>query len=385
MKADDFRSAAADAAKQPRMELTRRLLLRSSLAASAWLTLCRSGVVAKPDPGPVDRLVAAYRTAWDVPALSLAYGRDGRILLAQAYGLAERHSRRAATPQSLFRIASLSKPITSAAIFTLVEAGSLRTGDRVFGRDGILRSFALRRRANWLQAITVEHLLTHTAGGWSNGEHDPMFHNTARSRTAFIQQTLDAHELEDPPGTSYAYSNFGYFLLGRVIEQISGVPYGQYVRQHVQAPLGISNMQLARKSPAEGEVHYYGLGRGDPYAVPVELHDANGGWIATPADLVRFALGVFSTEDKADVPVLFKPETLRQMTRVSTANPRYACGWSVSPDGDCWHSGGFDGAAGFLVHRHDGLAWAVLVNTRRAHSNMEKELHDLSWKIADGL
>jgi len=145
-------------------------------------------------------------------------------------------------------------------------------------------------------------------------------------------------------------------------------------------------MQLARKSPAEGEVHYYGQGRGDPYAVPVELHDANGGWIATPSDLVRFALGVFSARGaNADVPVLFKPETLRQMTHASVANPRYACGWSVSPGGDCSHSGGFDGTAGFLMHRHDGLAWAVLVNTRRAHSNMEKDLHELSWKIADAL
>lgn len=72
--------------------------------------------------------------------------------------------------------------------------------------------------------------------------------------------------------------------------------------------------------------------------MPVELHDANGGWSATPAGLVRFARGVFAAEGKADVPVLFKPETLRQMTRSSTANPRYACGWNVSPGGDCPHA-----------------------------------------------
>jgi CubicO group peptidase (beta-lactamase class C family) len=254
--------------------------------------------------------------------------------------------------------------------------------DHVFGSGGILKSFGLKKRSDWLQAITVEHLLTHTAGGWSNKEHDPMFHESQRDRTLFIQQTLDSYSLDAAPGIHYAYSNFGYFLLGRVIEKISGMAYGEFVRQHVRAPLGITDMQLATKKAVAREVHYYGYGRDDPYAVPVELHDANGGWIATPSDLVRFALGVFSADDKAGAPALLKPDTLRHMTRGSEANPEYACGWGVSPDGDCSHSGGFDGTASFLVHRHDGLAWAVVVNTRRAHSDMEKDLHKLSWDIA---
>jgi CubicO group peptidase (beta-lactamase class C family) len=362
--------------------LTRRCFLCSSLAASAWLSLGRGiCAAAKHDPSRVDALVEAYLAAYEVPGLSLAYGRGERIVFAQGYGLADRDEHSRATPQNLFRIASLSKAFTSAGIFTLVEAGRLRTSDPVFGPRSILRSFALRTHADWLQAITVEHLLKHTAGGWSNKEHDPMFHETNRERPIFIQQTLDSYPLDAPPGTRYAYSNFGYFLLGRVIEQVSGMPYGEYVRQYVQAPLGITDMQLAKKNAAAGEVHYYGEGRGDPYAVPVELHDANGGWIATPSDLVHFALGVFSAHDKAGAPALLQPKTLRQMTQVSVANPEYACGWNVSRDGNCFHSGGFAGTASFLMHRHDGLAWAVVVNTR-AHSEMEKDLHKLSWQIA---
>jgi D-alanyl-D-alanine carboxypeptidase len=363
--------------------LTRRCFLRSSLAASAWLTLGFGiRVSAQADTKRIDALVRAYLAAYDVPGLSLAYGRGEHIVLAQGYGLADRHDHRPVTPQSLFRIASLSKAFTSAAIFTLVEAGRLHTSDHVFGPSGILNRYALHRHADWLQAITVEHLLTHTAGGWSNHEHDPMFHDTDREPKAFLQHTLDSDSLDTQPGTHYAYSNFGYFLLGRVIEQVSGMPYGNYVRQHVQAPLGITNMQLGRKKAVADEVHYYGQGHGDPYAVPVELHDANGGWIATPTDLVHFALGVFAADDKVGAAALLKPETLREMTRGSRANPEYACGWSVSPDGNYFHSGGFDGTASFLMHRHDGLAWAVVVNTRRAHSEMEKDLHTLSWDIA---
>lgn len=365
--------------------LTRRQFLHSSLAASAYLSLGGRAALAKPDASRVDTLVREYLAAYDVPGLSLAYGRGERIVLAQGYGLADRHDHAPVTPQSLFRIASLSKPFTSAAIFTLVEAGKLRTSDAVFGSNGMLSTFALRKNADWLQAITVEHLLTHTAGGWSNHEHDPMFHETDRDRASFLQHVLDSDPLETPPGMRYAYSNFGYFLLGRVIERVSGMPYGEYMRQHVQAPLGITDMQLARKKAAPGEVHYYGQGRDDPYAVPVELHDANGGWLATPTDLVHFALGVFSADDKAGAPALLQPKTLRQMTQPSAANPEYACGWSVSPEGNCSHSGGFDGSASFLVHRRDGLAWAVVVNTRRAHSEMEKDLHRLSWEVAAAL
>jgi hypothetical protein len=102
----------------------------------------------------------------------------------------------------------------------------------------------------------------------------------------------------------------------------------------VQAPLGISEMQLARKSPAQGEVRYYGQGRGDSYALPIEVQDAHGGWIAPPADLVRFRPGSFFRGAQGDVPTLLKPETLRQMTRASGANPHCACGWSISPGGD---------------------------------------------------
>jgi D-alanyl-D-alanine carboxypeptidase len=365
--------------------LTRRSFLRFSLAAPAWLGLCGVCASAWTDESAADEPVKRYMAAYDVPALSLCYGRGKQILFVKGYGLADRHGREPLTPESLFRIASLSKPFTSAAIFRLVESGKLRTDDRVFGSGGILKSFALHERADWLQAITVRDLLTHTSGGWSNKEHDPMFHDRERSPADFLQHTLDADPLEYAPGTHYAYSNFGYFVLGRVIEHVSGMPYGDCVQQQVLAPLGITDMRLAQKKAAANEVHYYGQGHDDPYSLPIELHDANGGWIATPSDLVHFALGVFSAEDNAGAPALLKPEILQQMTRGSAANREYACGWRVSPEGDYSHSGGFDGASSFLVHRRDGLTWAVLVNTRRTHSDMEEDLHRLSRDIAASL
>ena len=360
------------------------MLTRRSFLYRSTVSLLGLSGVARAQAG-INGLVQTYMQTYDVPGLSLAYGRGPRIVYAQGYGWSNRRDKTQVSPQSLFRIASCSKSITSAAIYTLVQDGKLRTSDYVFGPRGILTDYSLRSQPDRLQAITVEHLLTHTAGGWGNEAGDPMFHTKENNRNRFLQHTLDSFPLSDPPGTAYAYSNFGYFVLGRVIEQVSGQPYEVYVREHVLTPLGVTDMRLAAKKAADDEVHYYGQGNDDPYAVPIELHDANGGWLATPSDLVHFALGVFSAEDKAGAPALFTAETLAKLTRGSAANPGYASGWGLSPEGDFSHSGGFDGTASFLVHRHDGLAWAILVNTRRAHSRMESDLHKLSWNIASTL
>ncbi|MGA2416714.1 MAG: serine hydrolase domain-containing protein [Candidatus Sulfotelmatobacter sp.] len=237
---------------------TRRSFLRCSLAGSVWFGLRGVYAAATADASAAERLVERYMAAYNVPGLSVCYGRGKQILFVRGYGLAERKGREPVIPQSLFRIASVSKPFTSAAVFTLVESDKLRITDRVFGLGGILNSFVLRRHTDWLQAITVHDLLTHTSGGWSNKEHDPMFHEKQRSPADFIQHTLDTYPVENAPGTRYAYSNFGYFVLGRVIEQVSGTPYGDYVQRHVLAPLAITDMQLAKKKAAPNEVHYYG-------------------------------------------------------------------------------------------------------------------------------
>ncbi len=338
------------------------------------------GAAAKPKPTGADALVEAYMSTYDVPGLSAAYGRGERIVFAEGYGHADRH--RQVSPQSLFRIASLSKPLprlpysrwSKRAACASATLSSAHMAFSTASRSENMRIGYRPSRWSICSRTRLEDGRTKKTTRCSTpGVATAAFSSNRRS--TFIT-------LEDPPGKSYAYSNFGYFLLGRVIEKVSGLPYGEYVRQHVQEPLGITDMRLGRNDPAPDEVHYYGHSRDDPYAVPVDLHDANGGWIATPSDLVHFALGVFSADDHAGAPALLKPETLRQLTRASVANPRYACGWSVSPDGNYFHSGGFDGTASYLMHRHDGLAWAVVVNTRRAHSDMEKDLHKLSWDIA---
>jgi CubicO group peptidase (beta-lactamase class C family) len=190
-------------------------------------------------------LARAFMQQYDVPGLSVAVGRAGTLVYEDAFGFADLEKREAVSPMHLFRIASVSKPITSVAIFSLIEEGRIRLTDRIFGPDAITGSdyemppYRLDRPR--VDDITVEHLLTHTAGAWRNSADDPMFMNLEMNHSQLIQWTLRNRPLDHSPGQNIAYSNFGYCVLGRVIEKVTGQPYAAYVRNSVLKRCGIDD------------------------------------------------------------------------------------------------------------------------------------------------
>lgn len=118
----------------------------------------------------------AFMRKYDVPGLSVAIARDGRLVYENPFGESNRQSGDRLTVSNLFRIASATKPITSTAIFTLIERGKLRQHDKVFGHGAILGAkFGKPPYKKWVEEITIDHLLTHTCGGWDNSSDDPMF------------------------------------------------------------------------------------------------------------------------------------------------------------------------------------------------------------------
>jgi len=316
---------------------------------------------------------------YHAPGLSVAIARHGQFVYRQGFGLANKDSGDRVTPASRFRIASLTKPITSVAIFTLIEQGRLGLDDLVFGAPGILKFDYGQSFPDLVTRITVRHLLTHTCGGWQNDGDDPMFQRPELNHRELITWTLQSHPLENEPGTHYAYSNFGFCLLGRVIEKISGQPYSEFVKQNVLSKCGVTEMQLAGNTLAQraaGEVIYYGQeGSGtNPYDMNVTRMDSHGGWIATPGDLVQFAMHVdgFKT-----TPNILRADTLRTMTTASTANPNYACGWCVNRIPNWWHSGSLPGTLTIMVRTGSGLCWAAFTNTRAEGLNLD----DMMWKM----
>src|SRR5262249_38619256 len=150
----------------------------------------------------------------------------------------------------LFRIASVSKPITAVAILQLAERGKLKLDDKVQGHLKYEPHFEDGGKFDerWRQ-VTIAHCLAHT-GGWDRDKsYDPMFqaNRMARSRKVelpILPEDIIRYQLGQPldfdPGERYAYSNFGYSLLGRIIEKVTGQPYEEYVQDEVLKPLSIT-------------------------------------------------------------------------------------------------------------------------------------------------
>lgn len=271
--------------------VTRRAILKSGLSAT---TLALSGVVGTTSPSqasdgmlqPEERAAISdvaydYMAKFKIPGLSVAIGKDGEIVYAEGFGVVSPLLETKVNPSHLFRIASISKPITSVGIFTLVEQGHLSPTDRVFGEHGILSEYQLPANDHFIGEITLDHLLTHTAGGWGNSKDDPMFVHQDMDHRHLIDWTLGNTPLSQQPGTRYAYSNFGYCLLGRVIEKITGQSYADYIRKSVLEPSQILGMRIAGNSlqdRADGEVICHRQeGDGQPYGMNVARMDSHGG------------------------------------------------------------------------------------------------------------
>ena len=338
-----------------------------------------------------------WAVKWRIPGGALAVAKDGRLVLARGYGWADVEDQEPVQPYSLFRLASISKPVTAVAVLKLVDEGALDLDGQVFPLLADLKPPPDARKDPRLSEVTTVQLMQHS-GGWDRRRgFDPMFIPDRAARAVGVQgpagcQTVVrfmlGQELSFEPGTRYAYSNFGYCVLGRLVERASGLSYQEYVKSRVLGPMGIQQMRIGAsllEDRAVGEVRYYShpgahIGRSilpdSSRWVPrphggfyLEAMDSHGGWIGSAIDLMRFVTALDGSRSTAFNP----PESLA----LSLSRPKpplwvgtpsyYGMGWSVRPMGDdaiWWHSGSLDGTVAILVRTHYGMSWAALFNSR---------------------
>eukprot|EP00759_Apiculatamorpha_spiralis_P036704 PhF_6_TR3697/c0_g1_i3/m.5268 len=276
--------------------------------------------------------------------------------MARGYGVADVDHKVPCTPQTLFRIASIAKGITALATLRACDEQLLNLDDAVFGNKGILSCYCTSDEGkggnednNFLSLITVRHLLTHTSGGWPNRPVCPMFTHPTLNHHELIHTTLRETPGTFPPlqapGTVCMYSNFGYCLLGRVLEKRTGLSYLDTVRKFVCDPIGgIEHMYLAADTP-EGryplEASYYNDPT-SPYDPVVSRMDANGGLVSTPTEMVRIGLGLKS---------LLSKEAYQELTRVDpVVRSELGGGWFCRGDGaQLWTCGSMAGTQSTLV------------------------------------
>ncbi|HSB15858.1 MAG TPA: serine hydrolase [Bryobacteraceae bacterium] len=398
--------------------------------ALLWLALCllplRSQAqtgIAVPELESFDQWMPDYLNRWNIRGASLAVAKDGRLVFARGYGLADVEAREPVEPESLFRIASVSKTLTAAGILKLVDEGKLDLEAKAFRLLDHLTPPPNTHPDPRLFEITVRQLLHHTGGfvkdknGVANS-NDPMrppmtdmasdalgVPRPASPET--IIRFMMGRPLDFDPGTDYAYSSFGYCVLGRIIEKVSGQPYADYVQQAVLAPSGISRMRLGRtrlRDRAPGEVRYYSdpmplytsvYGEGlvpFPYgAFSMEGIDASGGWIASAMDLVRFA----SALDGLHKPAVLKPEIVRLMLSPpsppvwSGQDTYYGLGWHVrtaAPEAYWWHFGGTPySSSAFLGRLPGGICLAVVLNGHVVAGDYWREMQSALTSAAENI
>ena len=360
-----------------------------ALAFATWASsecLSRRQAVAVPTAAQraaMAAMVAEFMNTWSVPGMSVAIARHGRLVFSQGYGLADPATGERVTPEHLFRIASVTKPITATAVFTLIERGKLQLTDRVFGPAGILGSDygAAPYGGPYVEDIAIDPLLTHSCGGWGTEANDPMFMNAGFDHAQLIRWTLANLPLTAPPGTRYQYSNFGFCLLGRVIEKLTGLPYAEFVGREVLARCGSAGMRIAGNTLADRvplEVTYHDQNGGDPYGINVRRMDSHGGWLARPADLVRFLLHVDGFPAPPDI---LSPRAIATMTSDNGLGANYARGWNVNSAGNWWHLGSLPGTSTVMVRTSSGFCWAALTNTRRTGPDLGPALDKIMWDV----
>jgi CubicO group peptidase (beta-lactamase class C family) len=226
--------------------------------------------------------------------------------------------------------------------------------------------------------------------------------------TETVIRSMKGKPLQFDPGQGFNYSNFGYVILGRVIERVSGMTYRDYVRTHVLQPVGANRTQQGRSHRADalaGEVQYYSPPSSSVNAVLVpsvfpgegmvpvtyggyhhEAGDASGAWVSSTIDLLRLVGGIDGRPTRPDIlsGALIGEMTGSGASACGGGACFYGAGWFVRPiadDADWWHGGSLPGTTAMLVRTHDNVAWIGLFNGRTVSpTNSESELDATLWK-----
>lgn len=231
-----------------------------------------------------------------IPALSLAVLRRGTPLILQGYGLANLEHHVPATAETLYEIASCSKQFVATATMLLAEEGKLTL-------DAPITRYFDDAPAIW-QPITLRHLLTHTSGIVRDGLAD-YWRTPAAMHLDYDYPTMyniiAGRELDFPTGEKCAYSNSGYFLVGLIIEKVTGQTLNQVLTARIFAPLGMDATRINDPlAILPNRASGYGLKEDGGWCKPPYLglrhHFANGGLVSTVADLTKWDAALYGDQ-----------------------------------------------------------------------------------------
>ena len=310
-----------------------------------------SGAAAYADPA--DDFIRAEMKRQNIPGLAVAVVLDGVLIKAAGYGVASLKTREPVTPDTVFKIASVSKQFVAAGIMVLAQDGRLAVDDRVSRHiPGV--------PAAW-NGITIRHLLSHTAG---LVREPPAFDPFKTTSDAELIASAYATPLRSSVGEKWEYSNLGYNILVEIITRASGRPWGKFIAERVFMPAGLTATRTTTTQPLPNKATGYSdndklLEAEDWLAVR-----AGGAFMSTVLDLAKWDAVLYgdSVLKEATRTQMWTPTGLKDGTTAT-----YGFGWFINqPERrrQVWHSGGLPGfKAQFHRYLDDRLSVIVLMNS----------------------
>lgn len=323
----------------------------------------------------VDVLVASELKNQKLPGLALAVVREGKVIKAQGYGLANLELNVAVTPATLFQTGSVGKQFTATAVMMLVEQQKIALDDRI-------AKYFDNAPPQW-NSITIRQLLTHTSGipdytDAKVSDNDPLIDLRKDYTEDELLREYETMQLEFVPGTKWKYSNTNYALLGFLIHKVTGEFYGDYLHEQIFAPLGMSSTRIIseRDIIPNRAAGYELVGnelKNQDWVSPSLNTTADGSLYTNVLDMAKWDAALYTEQ-------LLKKSSLEQMwTPVHLANGMtypYGFGWEfarVEGHRVIEHSGAWQGFS-TQISRYvdDRLTVIVLTNLDSDHSRPDK-------------
>ncbi len=387
-----------------------------------------------PSMRKVDAAIQKFLLEHNVAGATIAVARNGKLSYERGFGWSNIRTKQRVQPGTPMRISGTSKLITAVATLQLVQDGTLPIDEPILPLlvEAGARGAKTPKDRRW-HSLTPRHLLQHTAGWNAAVTPDPMFQTATVSQELLLKKPAKARDiiryqlgqrLNFSPGKQYAHSEFGYALLGRLIEIKAKRLYHHHVRERVLKPAGMSDTKIGKtrlKDRYRGETNYYmqrlktgaafwsasvsrikagsrTIATPDIVAAPdgafdVETMAACSGWTSTASDLCRLMLAI----DREREPLLNKKTRLLMKERselMKKAPQWYGCGIWVSPNQSegperIWHGGLMAGSSAIVVQRTDGIVWSAVFNTdvdpsgqpiaKLVETTMDESLNKVEW------
>ena len=300
----------------------KRLLLVAIIASAMVAPSAQAPTRPPGTPEAVDAFVLAEMARMHIPGLSLAVVKEGKVVKAKGYGFADVERREPVTPETVFKIGSISKTLLATGIMLLAQEGKLTVDDPI-------SKHLAGTPPSW-SSITVRHFLSHTSGVLREG---PAYNSGKVQADSVVVRSAYAQPLLFPTGSKFSYCNVCYFALADVIARVSGTPWDAFLTQRVFAPQGMTSMQTTTTAPVPRSAKGYewreasGSRKAD-YAV-FEKNNAlrpSGAFRSTVLDLAKWDAALYRDDvlTRVSREAMWTPAKLTDGT-----TSRYGFGWFV--------------------------------------------------------